>query len=281
MQAPSIALRFLLQSGKAEQGCSKLLANAALFSGRAAVAAESKEGASAIGMTVAQYSSAEAAALAAKKQNLIGLGGLSLKPFRPMKMEISKGFATSAAAATAVEAAAPAKEATSMWSKMAKAAAALLAAVALVLSPPALADAPMPWQWGFQDSASSTAQAVMDLHHDIMFFLITITVLVLYLVFQFATKFHYSHVGPIAEKLTHHTTLEVIWTVIPTLIVLAIGIPSLTLIYSMDQQNEKPGLTVKVIGRQWYWSYEMHDHLQHKLIDPDRLVAIAEKSLKA
>ncbi len=61
----------------------------------------------------------------------------------------------------------------------------------MALSPPALADAPMPWQWGFQDSASSTAQAVMDLHHDIMFFLITITVLVLYLVFQFATKFHY------------------------------------------------------------------------------------------
>lgn len=39
------------------------------------------------------------------------------------------------------------------------------------------------------------------------------------------------------------------------------------------------GLTVKVIGRQWYWSYEMHDHLQHKLLDPDRLVALAEKSV--
>lgn len=40
-----------------------------------------------------------------------------------------------------------------------------------------------------------------------------------------------------------------------------------------------PGLTVKVIGRQWYWSYEMHDHLQQKLVDPDRLAAIAEKSI--
>lgn len=39
------------------------------------------------------------------------------------------------------------------------------------------------------------------------------------------------------------------------------------------------GLTVKIIGRQWYWSYEMHDHLQHKLLDPDRLVSIAEKAL--
>ena len=70
---------------------------------------------------------------------------------------------------------------------------------------------------------------------------------------KFATKFHYSHAGPLAEKLTHHTTMEVIWTVFPTLVVLAIGIPSLTLIYSMDQHNDKPGLTVKVIGRQWYW----------------------------
>ncbi len=39
------------------------------------------------------------------------------------------------------------------------------------------------------------------------------------------------------------------------------------------------GLTVKIVGRQWYWSYEMHDHLQHKLLDPDRLVSIAEKAL--
>ncbi len=39
------------------------------------------------------------------------------------------------------------------------------------------------------------------------------------------------------------------------------------------------GLTVKVIGRQWYWSYEMHDHLQQKLVDPERLAAIAEKSI--
>ena len=39
------------------------------------------------------------------------------------------------------------------------------------------------------------------------------------------------------------------------------------------------GLTVKVIGRQWYWSYEMHDHLQQRLVDPDRLVSLAEKAL--
>ncbi len=54
------------------------------------------------------------------------------------------------------------------------------------------------------------------------------------------TKFHYSRILK-PEKLTHHTTIEVIWTIIPTLIVLLIAIPSLTLIYSLDQHTERPG----------------------------------------
>jgi heme/copper-type cytochrome/quinol oxidase subunit 2 len=66
---------------------------------------------------------------------------------------------------------------------------------------------------------------------------------------QFATKFHYSRTGPLAEKLTHHTTMEVIWTVFPTLVVLFIGIPSLTLIYSMDQHTDKPGTGEMTYGR--------------------------------
>lgn len=58
---------------------------------------------------------------------------------------------------------------------------------------------------------------------------------------QIITKFHYAKAGPIAEKITHHTTLEVLWTIFPTLVVLMIGIPSLTLIYSMDQAVDRPG----------------------------------------
>ncbi|KAL6760694.1 cytochrome c oxidase subunit 2 [Haematococcus lacustris] len=118
----------------------------------------------------------------------------------------------------------------------------------------AAADAPEAWQWLFQDMATSTGQAAVDLHDDIMFFLITIIVLVFYLLAQISTKFHCSRQLKPA-KLTHHTTLEVIWTIIPTVIVLSIAVPSLTLIYSLDQHNDRPGVTVKVIGRQWYWSY--------------------------
>ena len=57
---------------------------------------------------------------------------------------------------------------------------------------------------------------------------------------QIVTKFHYSRVA-MPEKLTHHTLAEVVWTIIPTCIVVMIAIPSLTLIYSLDQHSEKPG----------------------------------------
>lgn len=141
------------------------------------------------------------------------------------------------------------------------------------------ADAPEPWQWGFQDAATAQAQAMFDLHHDITFILITILALVFWMGFQIVTRFHYTK-QPLPEKFLHHTMLELVWSVMPTLVIILIAIPSLTLIYSMDQITERPGLTVKIIGRQWYWSYECHDHLQHKLVDPDRLVSIAEKALK-
>ncbi|GLC42551.1 hypothetical protein PLESTB_001112900 [Pleodorina starrii] len=258
-------------------GNSKLLWNAMLFSSKAEGAAAQQIAATeGVAQTVPQYSSEAVAALAAKRKGLIG-SGISLKPSKPFSV---RGLATSspaagAAAAAPAAAAQPADKYAGL-KKMLKLAAAMAAALGLTATT-AAADSPDYWQLGFQDTATSTAQAMVDLHHDITFFLITVVTVVLYLMFQIVTKFHYSRVLK-PEKLTHHTTLEVIWTIIPTLVVVLIAIPSLTLIYSLDQHTERPGLTVKIIGRQWYWSYEMHDHLQHKLLDPDRLVGIAEKA---
>lgn len=272
----SSSVRFLLARSSAGAFTSASESMKASSSSQEAAVAISK---------VAQFSSSEAAALAAKKKHL-GLGGGSLS-FGSAKLSTfassqSLATETSTAAISAVQA--EAKKASTFFSKVAKAFAAIAGAVALALagSTVALADAPAAWQWGFQDTGSSVAQAAVDLHHDVMFFVISIVIFVVYMLVNFGTKFHYSKQGPLAEKLLHNPTLEVIWTVIPTLIILLIAVPSLTLIYSLDQaMNDRPGLTVKVIGRQWYWSYEMHDHLQHKLVDPDRLVAIAEKSLRA
>uniref|UniRef100_A0A7S3R0X4 Cytochrome c oxidase polypeptide II n=1 Tax=Dunaliella tertiolecta TaxID=3047 RepID=A0A7S3R0X4_DUNTE len=225
------------------------------------------------------FSSEAAAALAAKKAHLTGAGGLvgSSSTSRGFGSFAASGSAQASSAASAAGAAAAQQEKPSLLRRLAQAAA-VVAGACMLASGVASADSPEPWQWLFQDSATSTAQAMFDLHHDIMFFLITITIMVIYLLTQLATKFHYTkQLKP--EKFTHHTTLEVIWTIIPTLIVLSIAVPSLTLIYSLDQHTDRPGLTVKVIGRQWYWSYEMHDHLQQKLVDPERLAAIAEKAI--
>mmetsp|Transcript_17396 Transcript_17396/g.29840 ORF Transcript_17396/g.29840 Transcript_17396/m.29840 type:complete len:280 (-) Transcript_17396:160-999(-) len=225
---------------------------------------------------VAQFSSASAAALANKRAGLIGMGDLKASG-RAFASFASNGALQSAAVVPIAAAAHQADKAPSMLARLAKAAA-VVAGALLVTAGTASADAPQEWQYLFQDMATSTGQAMVDLHHDIMFLVISISVLVIYLLFQISTKFHYSRqLKP--EKLTHHTMLEVIWTIIPTIIVLTIAVPSLTLIYSLDQHTERPGLTVKVIGRQWYWSYEMHDHLQQKLLDPERLLAIAEKSV--
>ncbi|EFJ48734.1 hypothetical protein VOLCADRAFT_74497 [Volvox carteri f. nagariensis] len=259
-------------------GSSKLLWNAMLFSSKAEGAAAQQVAVSeGVAQTIPQYSSEAAAALAAKRKGLIG-SGISLKPSKPFSV---RGLATSspASAASTAAPAAAAQQPTDKYTalkKLLKLAAAMVAAMGLTATT-AAADSPDYWQLGFQDTATSTAQAMVDLHHDITFFLITTITLVFYMMFQIVTKFHYTRVLR-PEKLTHHTAIEVIWTVIPTLIVVLIAIPSLTLIYSLDQHTERPGLTVKIIGRQWYWSYEMHDHLQHKLLDPDRLVGIAEKA---
>ncbi|PNW84680.1 hypothetical protein CHLRE_03g154350v5 [Chlamydomonas reinhardtii] len=266
----------LLQSQQKEGN--KLVWNAMLFSSKAEGSAVQQVVASeGVAQAVPQFSSEAAAALAAKRRGLIG-SGMSLAPSKPFAARglTSAAKPAAAAAAGAAEAAQPADKYAGL-KKVLKAAAALAAALGLTTTT-AAADSPQPWQLLFQDTATSTAQAMIDLHHDIFFFLITVVTLVFYMMFQIITKFHYSKVLK-PEKLTHHTTMEVIWTIIPTLIVVMIAIPSLTLIYSLDQHTERPGLTVKIIGRQWYWSYEMHDHLQHKLLDPDRLVGIAEKAL--
>jgi cytochrome c oxidase subunit 2 len=122
------------------------------------------------------------------------------------------------------------------------------------------ADAPTPWQTGFQDPATSSMEAIIDLHHDIFFFMIVIFTLVTWLGFRICIGFHYTKQA-VPEKFNHHTNLELVWAILPSLIILLIALPSLTLIYSFEDRVDQPALTVKVIGRQWYWSYEMKEHV--------------------
>lgn len=154
-------------------------------------------------------------------------------------------------------------------------------------------DAAEPWQKHFQDPATPIMEGLIDLHHHIFFFLIVISIFVFWMVYvciyyfglypknaiiefckiknlvkymhrekhivftpfiyaKLLNKWIYSH------KITHNYVLEIIWTLIPTFILIMIAIPSFSLLYAMDEVIT-PELTLKVIGHQWYWSYEMAD----------------------
>jgi cytochrome c oxidase subunit 2 len=118
------------------------------------------------------------------------------------------------------------------------------------------ADAPVAWQIGFQDPATANMQGIVDLHHDIVFFMIVIFTVVFWLGTKILYRFHYTNQS-LPERINHHTNLELIWSILPSLIILSIAFPSLTLI---------------VVGRQWYWSYEMRDHFKQTFYNADRLL---------
>jgi cytochrome c oxidase subunit 2 len=87
------------------------------------------------------------------------------------------------------------------------------------------ADAPTPWKMLFQDPATSNMEGIVDLHHDIMFFLIVILVLVLWLGARIVSSFHHA-LQPVPERFNHHTSLELVWAILPSVIVTLIALPS-------------------------------------------------------
>jgi len=119
-------------------------------------------------------------------------------------------------------------------------------------------DAPEPWQLGFQDPATPIAQGIQDFHHDIFFFIIFILTFVLWMLSRTLWFFHESK-NPVPSKIIHGTTIEIAWTVTPSLILMVIAIPSFALLYSMDEIVD-PAITLKAIGHQWYWTYEYSDY---------------------
>nr|YP_010414751.1 cytochrome c oxidase subunit II [Hybos grossipes]URT60151.1 cytochrome c oxidase subunit 2 [Hybos grossipes] len=105
-----------------------------------------------------------------------------------------------------------------------------------------------------QDSASPLMEQLIFFHDHVLLILIMITILVSYLMFMlFFNNFSNRY-------LLHGQTIEIIWTILPAIILLFIALPSLRLLYLLDEINE-PMITLKTIGHQWYWSYEYSDFL--------------------
>lgn len=119
-------------------------------------------------------------------------------------------------------------------------------------------DAPESWQLGIQDPATPIAEGMIFFHNYLMFFLIFIGIFVFWMLSEILLRFN-SVENPIPQKFTHSSLLEIVWTIIPAVILVIIAIPSFALLYSLDEIID-PVITLKVIGHQWYWSYEYSDY---------------------
>ena len=122
----------------------------------------------------------------------------------------------------------------------------------------AVAAAPEPWQLGLQPAATPVAAQLHELHNWLLVIITVITLFVMLLLLYVIFRFRESR-NPTPSKTTHNTLVEVLWTVIPIIILVGIAIPSFRLLYFADR-TEEAEMTVKIIGHQWYWSYEYPDN---------------------
>ena len=116
---------------------------------------------------------------------------------------------------------------------------------------------PAPWQMGMQDPASPVMREITDFHNMLLIIITAITVFVLALLLYVVARFNERR-NPTPSKTSHNTLIEVVWTVVPIMILVFIAIPSFKLLYFTDRV-EDAGLTIKAIGHQWYWTYEYPD----------------------
>nr|YP_005296375.1 cytochrome c oxidase subunit II [Cambaroides similis]AEV66749.1 cytochrome c oxidase subunit II [Cambaroides similis] len=108
---------------------------------------------------------------------------------------------------------------------------------------------------GFQDSASPLMEQLIFFHDHTMVVLILIVTFVGYIMFCLSFNFF------INRFLLESQEIEIIWTILPAIILIFIAFPSLRLLYLLDEINN-PSITLKTMGHQWYWSYEYSDFLE-------------------
>lgn len=127
------------------------------------------------------------------------------------------------------------------------------AAAALLPAAPALAGdgQPSPWQIGLQNAASPIFEQIHSFHNFILAIITVITLFVLGLLVYVVLRFNEKK-NPTPSKTTHHTLLEVAWTIVPVLILVVIAVPSFRLLFA-QYNSPPPDLTIKVVGRQWNW----------------------------
>src|SRR5215831_2853990 len=121
----------------------------------------------------------------------------------------------------------------------------------------AWAEGPRPWEIGMQPPATPVKDRLQAFHNELLIIITLITIFVLGLLLYVIIRFHHRR-HPVPTRTSHNTVIEMLWTVVPVLILVIIAIPSFKLMYYMDRVPN-PDMTIKVTGHQWYWSYEYPD----------------------
>jgi cytochrome c oxidase subunit 2 len=116
---------------------------------------------------------------------------------------------------------------------------------------------PSPWQMGFQHAATPVMENIVWFHDFLLWLIIAITLFVLALLAIVVVRFN-SRANPTPSRTTHNTLLEVMWTLVPVIILVAIAVPSFKLLF-LQLTIPQADVTVKATGKQWYWSYSYPD----------------------
>jgi cytochrome c oxidase subunit II len=141
---------------------------------------------------------------------------------------------------------------------------------------------PTPWQMDLQDAASPVMHDVANFHTFLLWVIAVISAFVLVLLLICIVRFN-ARANPTPSRTTHNTPIEILWTIVPVIILAVIAVPSFRLLF-VQLEIPKPDLTVKVTGKQWFWSYGYPDNgnfgfdslmVQEKDLKPGQLRLLA------
>jgi cytochrome c oxidase subunit 2 len=133
---------------------------------------------------------------------------------------------------------------------------------------------PSPWELGLQDSATPIMSDITWFHDVLLWIIAGISAFVLALLLIIMVRFN-ARANPTPTRTTHNTVLEVLWTTVPVIILLCIAVPSFRLLF-LQLDVPKPDLTIKVTGKQWFWTYDYPDNNNLEI----NSVMVADKDLQ-
>jgi cytochrome c oxidase subunit 2 len=133
---------------------------------------------------------------------------------------------------------------------------------------------PTPWQMDLQDSATPVMEYIAGFHYYLLWVIAVISLFVLALLAIVVVRFN-ARANPTPSRTTHNTPIEILWTIVPVIILALIAVPSFRLLF-LELDVPTPDLTVKATGKQWFWSYSYPDNGNFEF---DSLM-VAEKDLK-